>query len=75
MHNTSFSIKQHQFFFYSYLLVLIAAVFFLVSNGKVNSFILLNGYHRNWLDNFFIVYTNLGNGIFVILLALIYYFF
>ena len=75
MDNTSFSIKQHQFFFYSYLLVLIAAVFFLVSNGKVNSFILLNSYHRSWLDNFFIAYTNLGNGIFVILLALIYYFF
>lgn len=74
MDNTSFSIKQHQFFFYSYLLLLIAAVFFLVSNGKVNSFILLNGYHRNWLDNFFIVYTNFGDGIFAILLVLIYFF-
>ena len=74
MNNTSISIKQHQFFFYSYLLVLIAAVFFLLSNGKVNSFILLNSYHRSWLDNFFIAYTNLGDGIFAILLSLIYFF-
>ena len=74
MNNTSISIKQQQFFFYSYLLVLLAAVFFLVSNGKVNSFILLNSYHRHWLDNFFIAYTNLGDGIFAILLALIYFF-
>ena len=74
MNNTSISIKQHQFFFYSYVLVLIPAVLFLFCNGKVNSFMLLNGYHRNWLDNFFIAYTNLGNGIFAILLALICFF-
>ena len=74
MNNTSNSIKQHQFFFYSYLVLLIAAVFFLVNNGKANSFILLNGYHRNWLDYFFIAYTNLGDGIFAILLALFYFF-
>ena len=74
MNNTSISIKQHQFFFYSYLLVMMAAVFFLVSNGKVNCFILLNSYHRSWLDNFFIAYTNLGDGIFAILLALICFF-
>jgi len=74
MNNTSNSIKQHQFFFYSYLIVLIAAAFFLVSYGKVNSFILLNGYHRNWLDNFFIGYTYLGDGIFAMLLALFYFF-
>ncbi len=72
--NTGNNIKQHQFFFYSYLIFFIVAVFFLVNNGKVNSFILLNGYHRNWLDNFFIVYTNLGDGIFAILLALVYFF-
>jgi membrane-associated phospholipid phosphatase len=46
----------------------------LVNNGKANSFILLNGYHRNWLDNFFIVYTNLGDGIFASMLALFYFF-
>ena len=74
MNNTSISIKQHQFFFYTYFLVLITGISFLISNGKINSFILLNGYHRNWLDNFFIAYTNLGNGIFAILLALIYFF-
>ena len=74
MNNTSNSIKQHQFFFYSYLVLLIAAVFFLVNNGKANSFILLNGYHRNWLDYFFIAYTNLGDGIFAILLVLFYFF-
>ena len=74
MNNTSNSIKQHQFFFYSYLVLLIAAVFFLVNNGKANSFILLNGYHRNWLDYFFIGYTNLGDGIFAILLVLVYFF-
>ena len=74
MNNTSNRIKQHQLFFYSYLIVLIAAVFFLLNNGKVNSFLLLNSYHRNWLDNFFIVYTNFGDGIFAILLALVYFF-
>ena len=74
MNNSGNNIKQHQFFFYSYLVLLIAAVFFLVNNGKANSFILLNGYHRNWLDYFFIAYTNLGDGIFAILLALFYFF-
>jgi hypothetical protein len=74
MDNTGNNIKQHQFFFYSYLVLLTVAVFFLVNNGKANSFILLNGYHRNWLDNFFIVYTNLGDGIFASMLALFYFF-
>lgn len=72
--NSINQIKQHQFFFYSYLIGLMAAVFFLASNGKANSFLFLNSYHRNWLDNFFIGYTNLGDGIFALLLALVYFF-
>lgn len=74
MNTTNYNFKPQLFFFYCYLVVFIAAVLFLVINGKTNSFLLLNGYHRNWLDIFFIGYTNLGDGIFAILLALVYFF-
>ncbi len=72
--NSINQIKQHQFFFYSYFVVLIVAVFFLVNYGKIDSFLFLNSYHRNWLDDFFIGYTNLGDGIFALLLALVCFF-
>lgn len=66
--------KQHAVFFTGYLVLLVAGIMLLLSEGKRNSFILLNRFHFSWLDQFFIRYTNAGDGIFAILLALFFFF-
>ncbi len=58
----------------SFLLVFMGFTFFLAYNGKAKSFILLNSYHNKWLDLFFSKFTFLGDGLFVVLLAIILFF-
>jgi membrane-associated phospholipid phosphatase len=67
-------VKQHRFFFYGYLIVLIAGSLLLLCNGKTNSFLLLNEYHLTWIDYFFIGYTYFGDGLFALLLVGIFFF-
>jgi len=67
-------LKQHAFFFYAYLIVLIAGSLLLLLNGKTNSFLLLNEYHLTPIDYFFISYTYLGDGLFALLLVVIFFF-
>ncbi len=58
--------------YFSASLVLIALLLILLLTfGKIKSFVLLNSFHSDFLDWFFIVFTNVGDGIFAILLALI----
>ncbi len=67
-------IKDHRFFFYGYLIILIAGSLLLLRYGKAGSFLLLNQYHSTALDYFFIAYTYFGDGLFALLLAVIFYF-
>jgi hypothetical protein len=67
-------IKQQTSFFWGYALLTVAAALFLITNGKGGSFLIMNGFHRPWLDRFFTWYTNAGDGIFAIVLVLIFFF-
>ena len=58
----------------SFLLVFVGFTFFLAQYGKAASFILLNPYHTKWLDLFFSKFTFLGDGLFVVILAVILFF-
>lgn len=74
MNEVKGGLKQYSTFFTGYLLFLIPCSLLLLIKGKEQSFLLLNSYHNNWLDNFFIFYTNLGDGIFAVLLSLFFFF-
>jgi membrane-associated phospholipid phosphatase len=58
-------------FFTGLLLFLISLGSYLLFTSRANSFILLNPYHSAWLDQFFIYFTNLGDGIFSIIIFLV----
>src|SRR5438477_1409919 len=67
-------LKQNQLFFIGFFVFIIPASVLLLTAGNHQSFLLLNSYHTFWLDIFFSYYTNIGNGVFAILLGLIYIF-
>jgi undecaprenyl-diphosphatase len=58
----------------SFMLIFVGFTFFLANYGKAKSFILLNTYHSKWLDLFFSKFTFLGDGLFVVILAVILFF-
>lgn len=66
-------LRQHEFFFYGYLVALTAGIVLWLSIGKTNSFLLFNEYHLSWIDYFFISYTYLGDGLFALLLVVIFF--
>jgi membrane-associated phospholipid phosphatase len=68
-------IKKNPVFFLGFAIMLIVGSILLLIDGKSYSFILLNSYHVDWLNKFFISYTFVGNGVFAICLAAIYLFF
>lgn len=74
MNESAVKTKHHITFFIAYLFVLIPGLFLLFSKGKSESFLILNAYHTGWLDQFFIYYTEAGNGITMILLSLFFFF-
>jgi hypothetical protein len=67
-------IKKHAIFFTGYLFFLIPALLLLFLKSKPALFLWLNSYHTKWLDNFFIYYTNAGDGLFAILLSFFFFF-
>lgn len=62
------------FFFVAYCLFLFNGYIFLISYGKSAGFLALNGYHTPFWDAFFIAFTNVGDGMFNLLLIAIFYF-
>jgi membrane-associated phospholipid phosphatase len=54
------------YFFIGYLLFLVTGILMVLFTSKTISFIFLNPYHSKPLDLFFIVYTNVGDGLFSI---------
>ena len=65
-------IKKKLPFFIILSTILICGAIWLLVSGKATSFLMLNGYHSFWLDQFFIRYTYVGDGIFAIVLSLLY---
>ncbi len=63
-------LRSAAFFFFIYALILIAGITLLLVKGKAGSFLWLNQFHVGWLDHFFIYFTNLGDGLFAVLLSL-----
>ncbi|HXB45791.1 MAG TPA: phosphatase PAP2 family protein [Puia sp.] len=58
--------SENIYFFIGYLLFLLICILLLSFYSKTDGFIDLNPYHTKSLDWFFIVYTNLGDGLFSI---------
>jgi membrane-associated phospholipid phosphatase len=54
--------------------VLVFGLFILLAYSKADGFLLMNPWHPKPLDYFFIAYTYLGDGLFVIALAVILFF-
>ncbi len=72
---TLFSIyKQNRLFFAGYIVLLICALFFLLGFTKVEGHLLLNPLHYKFLDYLFRGATILGDGIFIISLAVLLWF-
>jgi membrane-associated phospholipid phosphatase len=66
--------KQNRFFFIGYFLLLIFALFILIFYSKADGFFLLNPWHPQWLNWFFIPFTYFGDGLFVIAMAIVLFF-
>src|SRR5271154_4827595 len=62
-------------FFFGFSLLMIVSVLLLACFSKTDSFIMLNAYHAKAFDYFFIVYTNVGDGLFSIGIAVILLFY
>ena len=62
-------------FFFGFFGGMIIMIVLLVIYSKADSFIVLNVYHFKVLDYFFIVYTNVGDGLFSIAIAVILFFY
>ncbi len=67
--------KRNPLFFLPYIFFLLFGVFVLGFYSKADGFFVMNPYHSYFLDQLFIRITYLGDGIFIIGLALILFFF
>jgi membrane-associated phospholipid phosphatase len=74
MERIAFLVKQRALFFGSFIALMIAGTLFLLIAGKAGSFFFFNKHHFSCPDSIMEYYTNVGNGLFVICLALICFF-
>ena len=61
---------EYKSFFYLYLLFLVAGGVALLVYSKEESFFLINGNYASWADSFFKGVTQLGDGLFFVLVTL-----
>lgn len=66
--------KQNRYFFIGYFMLFIIALYVLIFYSKADGFILMNPYHSNLLNYFFIPYTYVGDGFFIIAVAIVLFF-
>lgn len=64
-------IKHSNWFFYGTFLLIFLGFIFLSFYGKSASFFLLNSFHNPILDYFFILFTNLGDGIMAVIICVL----
>jgi membrane-associated phospholipid phosphatase len=67
-------IKNYAYYFTSCAIAIGASLCWIMAIGKAKSFLLLNQFHPQWLDTFFIYFTFLGDGLCTILLCLLLFF-
>ena len=65
LHN---AISRIPAYFIGYLLCFVLLSSYCFFTSKSDGFLLVNHFHNEMLDNFFIMFTNVGNGLFVIVL-------
>lgn len=63
---------DNRYFFACFVLFFCIGLIFLLTVGKAASFIDLNPYHRSDLDTFFIYLTYMGDGVFAIIVCLLF---
>lgn len=63
---------DNRYFFACFVLFFCIGLIFLLTVGKAASFIDLNAYHRSALDTFFIYLTYMGDGVFAIIVCLLF---
>lgn len=66
--------QQNKTFFNAYFFLMAIAVFLLIYFSKADGFIVMNPLHSEFLDQVFIYTTYLGDGIFIIAVAIILFF-
>jgi membrane-associated phospholipid phosphatase len=66
--------QQNKTFFNAYFFLMAIAVFLLIYFSKADGFIVMNPLHSGFLDQIFIYTTYLGDGIFIIAVAIILFF-
>jgi membrane-associated phospholipid phosphatase len=66
MKNFSGTIRCNPAYFFGYFLFSIVLSVYCLALNKSDGFLFINRFHLKLLDYFFILFTNLGNGIFVI---------
>ena len=59
-------------FFIVFLLFFLSGLILLLTEGKADSFFLLNPYHRGFLNTFFIDFTFLGDGLFTVIVFVLF---
>jgi membrane-associated phospholipid phosphatase len=67
--------KENRNYFVGFFLLILIAVFVLFFYNKADGFIFMNPLHSRILDYFFIPYTYAGDGLFVVAVAIILFFF
>jgi membrane-associated phospholipid phosphatase len=63
--------SENKNFFTGYFLFILVCVCILIFTSKADGFFLLNTYHNKFFDWFFIIYTNVGDGLFSIAVFLL----
>jgi membrane-associated phospholipid phosphatase len=64
MKNLRSILFSNSYFFAGFFLFFVTGLSYLLLTSKSASFLFLSSYHTGVLDNFFIVYTNAGDGLF-----------
>jgi len=62
----------NRLFFSCFVFVFLVGFIFLLMEGKAGAFVALNPYHRSALDTFFIYVTFLGDGVFSVLVIVLF---
>lgn len=70
MENIRKIFSHNRYYFLGFIFFFLASLCFLLCATKAGSFLYLNAFHTQILNIFFIGYTNLGDGLFTIAIAL-----
>lgn len=71
MKNLSRAINRNTHYFTGYLIFAFTLTVFCFGFKKADGFLLINGFHFQSLDNFFVLFTQFGNGLFVMVIVIL----